>query len=309
VVLASGCASGEMGRAAGDGGDGPISAGDDDDASSSDPSGTPSDASSDDAADDATDSDPSVGASSDSDPSDSDPSDSDPSDSDPSDSDPSGDSSTGTVDTTDDPTDATTTDPSDSDPSDSDPSTTTDDSATDTDPSATDTDPTDTAADDPVDLSGYIVVQTDSQREFEIPDGTLVPRGGYVIIARNAAPGAFQNFWGVNWGDEVVYFDTQDSFPTINGAETFTLVAPGGAAVDGPTPMLEIATGVTRIDPAMSADLPAAWSVSNAPNQSSTPGAGGPDGGTSGAPFISEYVDPTGNGNFAYEFVELRVAP
>lgn len=299
-VITAGCASGEMHRAAGDGEGGPGDGGADEDGSSSDPSGTPG--TSDDGAEDpsapgdSSDSDPSntdptVGDSSDSDPSDTDPSDSDPTDtdSDPTDTDPS-DSSGGEEESTGDPTDATTTDAT----------------TTDTDPSETDSD---TAVAEPVDLSGYTVMQTNSFREYVIPDGTIVPRGGYLVIARSASPGAFQDFWGVNWGDDVVYIDTDDAFPTINGAETFSLYDTSDVLVDGPTPLLDLATGATRLDPTMDASDPTAWEVNETPNASASPGAGGPEGGASGAPFLSEYVDPTGAGNFAYEFVEVRVAP
>lgn len=167
----------------------------------------------------------------------------------------------------------------------------------------------DTALPDSVDLSGWTIVQTDSAREIELPAGTIVPLGGTLVIARNASPGAFQDFWGVNWGDDVVYIDGADSFPTINGAETYSLRDPDGNTIEGPTPPLELATVAARTDADASANDVDAWSVDIAPNSGSTPGVSAASGGVSGTPYISEYADPTGAGNFVYEYVEIGIAP
>ncbi|HWB75181.1 MAG TPA: hypothetical protein VG755_09500, partial [Nannocystaceae bacterium] len=133
--------------------------------------------------------------------------------------------------------------------------------------------------------------------------------GGTLVIARNASPGAFQDFWGVNWGDDVVYIDGADWFPTINGAETYSLRDPDGMTIEGPTPPLELATVAARTDADASADDVGAWSVDIAPNSGSTPGVSAASGGVSGTPYISEYADPTGAGNYVYEYVEIGIVP
>lgn len=158
-----------------------------------------------------------------------------------------------------------------------------------------------------VDLSGWIVVQANSAREIVIPDGTVVPAGGTLVIGRNAAPGAFQDFWGANWGAEVVYVDGLDDFPTINGDETYTLQTPETTVIDGPTAALELATGALRNDADLDAGNAAAWDVTLAPNLEATPGSSSATGGTPGIPYISEVVDTTGAGNFPYEYVEIHV--
>ncbi len=160
-----------------------------------------------------------------------------------------------------------------------------------------------------VDLSGYTVVQTGSDREFVLPAGTVVPLGGSLVIARNASPGAFQGFWGVNWGDEVVYIDGADQFPTINGGETYSLRAPDDTLVEGPTPTLDLSTVMARTDADADAGDTDAWSVDVAPNDGSTPGSSDAVGGVSGTVYISEYTDPVGAGNFVYEYVEISVVP
>ena len=224
-------------------------------------------------------------------------------------------------------TDPTDTDPSDTDPSDTDPSTTdtgaTDTGATDpstTDGSVSDSDPsttdggtsddgatTDTAAPDAVDLSGYVLLQANSFREIVLPEGTIVPVGGLVVVGRNASPGTFQDFWGVNWGDDVVYVEGLDDFPVINGAETYTLLDAARNVVDGPSPALTVATSAARVDATLSGSDASAWEVAVAPNSTAVPGLSAATGGTSGVPYISEYADTTGNGNFDFEFVELHI--
>ncbi|MBC8067778.1 MAG: hypothetical protein IAG13_05535 [Deltaproteobacteria bacterium] len=162
-----------------------------------------------------------------------------------------------------------------------------------------------TAAADDIDISGYTIVQTDSDRELVLPGDTLVPLGGCLVIGRNASPAAFQTFWDVSWGDEVVYIDGADDFPSINGDEAYSLRSPADVLLDGPTPVLEASTALWRDD----ADDLAAWNVDMSPNSASTPGISDAVGGSSGTPYLSEYSDPTGAGNFAYEFVEVCIAP
>jgi hypothetical protein len=225
-----------------------------------------------------------------SDPTDTDPTDTDPTDTDPTD-DPTDDESSGEA--------SSGTDPSDTDP--------TDDESSSEGSSSDDGAATDTDAPSEVDLSGWVIVQTASDRELVIPDGTLVPAGGFLVVGRNASSATFQAFWGVAWADEVVYVEGLDSFPSINGAETYTLRDPNNAVVDGPTPALELSSSSARVDAAMSGSEEAAWESSLAPNADAVPGASDASGGVSGVPYISEYADTTGAGNFAYEFVEIHV--
>jgi len=159
-----------------------------------------------------------------------------------------------------------------------------------------------------VDLSGFIVLQTASEREIVIPDGTIVPVGGAIVIGRDASVGQFEDFWGVTL-DDVVYIDGLDLFPACNGDETFTLLTPLRTLVDGPTPPLVISTGLARTDASAAASDDAAWSSSATPNADATPGSGLADGGQTGVPYIAEIVDATGAGNFPFEFVEIRIAP
>lgn len=297
LLLVAACASGEMNRSSSEGDSVGESGGDsdDDDSASTDaPTTDPADSTSAESDDGASESPV--------DPSDTDPSDTDPgttgaSATDPSETDPS----------ETDPSDSSGTDPSDTDPTDTDP--------TDTDPSESsgeggstdDGGMTDTDAPGEVDLSGYILIQTASAREFVIPDGTVVPLGGFLVIGRNASPGTFQDFWGVNWGDGVVYLEGLDSFPTINGDETYSLLDPAEDIIDGPTVALEIATSMARTNANLSGGDADGWEVAPSPNDTAVPGTSAAIGGTSGVPYISECADTTGAGNYDYEFVEIHV--
>lgn len=198
--------------------------------------------------------------------------------------------------------DASSSDGTSGDPTDTDPSTSTTDPGT-----TTDATETDTQGVEFVDLSGYTIIQTDSAREFVIPDNTLVNVGTVIVIGRNASSATFQDFWGQSWGDEVVYFEGLDVFPTINGAETYSLLDPDQNLVEGPTPPLELATVLARTDASAAGDDDGAWELGLSPNFDSTPGVASATGGTVGVPYISEYSDPTGSGNFDYEFVEIHV--
>src|SRR4029079_1844619 len=85
----------------------------------------------------------------------------------------------------------------------------------------------------PVDLSGFILEQTSSFIDAIFPAGTLVPHGGYVIVARNASKAQFQSFYGKTLDANVLYFTGGGQFPNINGSETFAVLDPQRVIVDG----------------------------------------------------------------------------
>lgn len=154
---------------------------------------------------------------------------------------------------------------------------------------------------DDVDLSGWTLEQANSARTFTLPNNTLVPAGGFVVVGRNASRAQFEAYWGL-LGDDVVYLDAGDEFPAINGDETFTLRDDGGAVVDGPTPAIQAGDTVRRDDLAEAGT----WTVAD--EDGADPGSGHPDPGAPGV-FLTEASDATGSGNFAYEFVELQAWP
>ncbi|MEM6296904.1 MAG: hypothetical protein AAGA54_36910 [Myxococcota bacterium] len=156
---------------------------------------------------------------------------------------------------------------------------------------------------DAVDLSGFVITQTNSSRTFTLPAGTVVPSGGRVVIGRDASRGAFEGHWGVDLGDDVVYVDSEDAFPAINGDETFSLRDADDVMVDGPTAAIDAGQTMQRV--ALDATA-LAWEAGG--DASATPGDGLPDADGAGV-FITEASDASGAGAFVYEFVELQAWP
>jgi len=154
-----------------------------------------------------------------------------------------------------------------------------------------------------IDLSGWKLVQTDSARSFVLPAGTLLKRGGAVVVARNSPKATFAAFWGVTLGEEVLFIDSGDRFPSMNGDETFSLVGPSGAVVDGPTPKMVAGRNLHR-KPGAPAGAASSWIDLLAVAGDATPGVPGPGVGD-GAVRITEIADPAGSGQFIHEFVEI----
>ncbi len=154
-----------------------------------------------------------------------------------------------------------------------------------------------------LDLSGYQVLQFGSEKTFSLPPNTIVNGGDYVVIARNANKASFEVFWGVTLGANVVFINSADTFPSINGAETYTLRDATATVIEGPTAVAMIAgQTVQRLNAGEPATSAASWS--SQADSGATPGSGAVGSGSSGL-VISEYADASGVGNFIYEFVEL----
>ncbi len=154
-----------------------------------------------------------------------------------------------------------------------------------------------------IDLSGWKIIQTDSPRSLLLPQGTVLRKGGTVVVSRSAPKAAFEVFWGATLGGGTVYVDSGDRLPSLNGDETFSLVGPSGAVVDGPTPKLVAGRNLRRRAGAP-AGAASSWIDQAALPGDATPGDPGPGVGD-GAVRITEIADPAGSGQFPCEFVEI----
>ena len=165
---------------------------------------------------------------------------------------------------------------------------------------------------DAIDLSDYQLVQTEAFRVVTLPAGTVVPPGAYLVIGRDATRAQFEAFWGPLPAD-AVYLDgavlDPDTFPTINGDESYELLDPSGGGVDGPSSPLAMLGNLQRVDPGEPAALAVSWQSSVDPDGDATPGAGQVDSAVYSGIYISEVSDAVGSGNFVYEFVELYHDP
>ncbi len=152
-----------------------------------------------------------------------------------------------------------------------------------------------------LDVGGYTLTQANSTQTYTLPQGTTVPAGGYVVIARNVDKAAFETAWGVTLGPDVVFLNSGEKAPMINGGETYTLTNAVGAVLDGPTIALPSTfQSVRRNDPCLPAGSTGSWTAG--PLASANPGSGaGPGCGT--GLVINEFSDAAA---FANEFVELH---
>jgi Lamin Tail Domain len=152
-------------------------------------------------------------------------------------------------------------------------------------------------------IGGWQIVQANATQTYTIPAGTVIPSKGYVIVARNATQAAFETFWGRTLGTNVVYINTGDTMPQINGDEKYTLYNAGGSRVDGATVAMDAAAGFDyQRATCGTASKASTWTKS--PAGSATPGSGGLNACNKGV-FINEFSDAIGTGNYVYEFIEL----
>ncbi len=154
----------------------------------------------------------------------------------------------------------------------------------------------------PVNIGGWTLIQANATLNYTIPAGTTIPSKGYVIVVRNATKAAFQTFWRVTLGANVVYINSADTMPQINGGETYTLKN-GTTTIDGPTVAMDTSAGFD-FERATCGAVGTLSSWSHRASTSGTPGTGGLTTCNRGV-FINEFSDALGTGNYIYEFIEL----
>lgn len=157
------------------------------------------------------------------------------------------------------------------------------------------------------DLSSWVLTQTDSNISLTIPDGTVLPVGGYLIVARNASKADFEAHWSMTLGENVVFINGMDvvgnnGFPSINGAETYSL-SDGSSTVDGATVAMASGNCYQRKVPVTAAGDANSWNT--VADSAGTPGSGQDVGNPATGVYISEFCDASGSGNYVFEYVEL----
>jgi beta-lactamase superfamily II metal-dependent hydrolase len=155
----------------------------------------------------------------------------------------------------------------------------------------------------PVNIGGWTLTQANATLNYTIPTGTTIASKGYVIVARNATKAAFQTFWGVTLGANVVYINSADTMPQINGSETYTLKSSSGTTIDGPTVAMDSAGGFD-FERATCGAVGTLSTWAHRASTAGTPGTGGLGTCNKGV-FINEFSDALGTGNYVYEFIEL----
>ncbi len=153
-------------------------------------------------------------------------------------------------------------------------------------------------------MSGWVVTQANSDSSFTVPADTLVSVGSVFIVARATDRAGFEAFWGVTLGADVVFINSENTSPQINGDETYTLTDAGGTVLDGPTIALVSMNTYQRTSEA-AANLDTSWATSGDQPGDTTPGSAEIAPATGG--WITEFADASGTGNYIYEFVEVYV--
>jgi beta-lactamase superfamily II metal-dependent hydrolase len=155
----------------------------------------------------------------------------------------------------------------------------------------------------PVNIGGWTLTQANATLTYTIPTGTTIPSKGYVIVARNATKSAFETFWGVTLGANVVFINSADTMPQINGSETYTLKNASAVTIEGTTVAMDTSGG-SDFQRATCGAIGTLSSWTKLASASGSPGTGGLNGCNRG-PFINEFSDALGTGNYVYEFIEL----
>jgi hypothetical protein len=150
------------------------------------------------------------------------------------------------------------------------------------------------------DVSGWTVTQANATVRFTIPNGTMIPANGTLVIGRDASQAEFEAHWGAPLPQTAIYVDANGAFPLINGGEKYALRNAAGTTIDGTTIALIVNHNVKRKDPCVPANVSANWEVSAV--QNATPGVN-PAAGCGKGVVISEFSDAS---KFQFEFIELH---
>jgi len=157
----------------------------------------------------------------------------------------------------------------------------------------------------PVDLSNFRLQQTGALLQKTIPAGTLVPHGGFLIVARNATQAEFETFYGTTLGTNTRFVNGGNAFPVIDGGETFTLFDSQSVLVDGQS-IAEPAGGLrtfSRVNCGLAPSLTTSWSSVATSTAAASP-AKGPLPTGQNRICVSEIADAT---NTKFEYVEIFV--
>lgn len=141
--------------------------------------------------------------------------------------------------------------------------------------------------------------RTPLPRIYTFASNTVSP-GQYVVIGRNASRSAFESYYGVTLGDNVLYLNSSNTFPILNATYTYRLRNDAGETVDGPSGKGSVTGFTVQRDRADSDGTASTSWVVRALSQAS-PGSG-VAGSYSAGLVLTELADAT---NFIYEFIEL----
>ncbi|MBN2722490.1 MAG: lamin tail domain-containing protein [Deltaproteobacteria bacterium] len=151
------------------------------------------------------------------------------------------------------------------------------------------------------DLSGYTIVQHDSEQSYTIAEGTVLNPGQVLLLLRNADKAAFELYKGITIPPDTIVINSGNKMPLINGDEVYELLDTSSTIVDGPTTPLVSGNAYLRTDSSADPFIPASW-IQVAPSLG-TPGTSAPTLlSNTGKPVITEIAD---QGEYVYEYIEI----
>jgi hypothetical protein len=156
-----------------------------------------------------------------------------------------------------------------------------------------------------VNLGGWRIKEEDNSNNAVIPSNTMVPRGGLLVIGRDATQSQFESRWGRTLGPNVKYLKSGNAnggVPVVNGDEKWSIYNAGNTRQDGITFQGDQDKSYkrNRAGNESSAD---AWDVT--PTSGATPGTTEIPAGTTGV-LVSEWSDAD---DYKFEFIEVYVNP
>ncbi len=83
-----------------------------------------------------------------------------------------------------------------------------------------------------VNVSSYVLRQIGSTQSFTIPASTSIPAKGFLIVARNMDQAAFETEWSVSLAANVVFVNSENACPQINGDEQYLFEDATGTNID-----------------------------------------------------------------------------
>ncbi len=152
------------------------------------------------------------------------------------------------------------------------------------------------------DLSGWRLVNTNTNFEYTFPGGTEVAGGGFVVVGRDSDRAAFEAEWGV-LDPSVVYLDSGNKVLINSTKRPYRLLDADGQVVDGPTVEIGSGRSLQRRQGCVGAEEASAWN--DVPRASGAPGRAALDACGAGV-VISEMTDGE---DFKNEFVEIYFDP
>jgi hypothetical protein len=146
-----------------------------------------------------------------------------------------------------------------------------------------------------ININNWTIKQWESYQTYTFSN-ISIPDNGYLILSRNASKVEFENYWG-NLPENVIYINSENSCPLINGGESYSLYDSLNLRID--TTYFIMDEGNCYQRESTNTDN---WIVHSAAY--ANPGSGVVGGNSSGL-LITEVSDAIGSGNYIYEFIEL----